>query len=616
MYVAQNKTTRSLFEILTLPEIELHILLQRRQLDGRGVDTFVFGDDVNSQSGFTSKSAFLINPAYPPVYKGKVTLETGIKTEKWWDCHYIPALDATVTAEWYFTDSDDWIPSTGKNDPMPVMLKVKGRVGDIRDIDHTYTFNSFRPFLTDSQASFFQVPARTVCPHLKNFDGGGSKRHEFPPIAQRGYFSFTAELVQQTSQGVGIFTDIKEYYDSQLMLSRFDYSPKGTLLGFATDAASRPISEVHDFLTGVAYVMDMELGNCTVLPLSKSPHYDVAPTDANHVRMKTVKEFFGTDGKIGAMDWTYTGQRKIRDIMADVYVSQRVGFPYGSPNNVTSTWEIAFTSSTYLDVTSSTSSVELMEPMRLWVTVPSLGYTVTYNIFDFNEEEPDKWTYDVATCFSDDQKSNVHFYIKGDQSELIERNRKEFQYRLFSSLVDSLGVSPIRLSNLDWQKSDNDDTIRVSFQILDAPTIKGSTDYIQSKSFLIPSSEAITALDKDVTQGAFVVKSDVLSSEQLKPVLAIPNSILHHKNNTIIRYINNTVTVTKNVTVEHTVVKEIAKDVVKLDAGAATGVALGSFVAGIGLGVLIIFLVNKFRKPKISSNHSLSFYPSTYDGDS
>jgi len=50
--------------------------------------------------------------------------------------------------------------------------------------------------------------------------------------------------------------------------------------------------------------------------------------------------------------------------------------------------------------------------------------------------------------------------------------------------------------------------------------------------------------------------------------------------------------------------------------GAATGVALGSFVAGIGLGVLIIFLVNKFRKPKISSNHSLSFYPSTYDGDS
>jgi len=32
-----------------------------------------------------------------------VTLETGIKTEKWWDCHYIPALNATVTAEWYFT---------------------------------------------------------------------------------------------------------------------------------------------------------------------------------------------------------------------------------------------------------------------------------------------------------------------------------------------------------------------------------------------------------------------------------------------------------------------------------------------------------------------------------
>jgi len=46
-------------------------------------------------------------------------------------------------------DSDDWTP--------PVMLKVKGRLGDIRDIDHTYTFNSFKPFITEKEASYFQV---------------------------------------------------------------------------------------------------------------------------------------------------------------------------------------------------------------------------------------------------------------------------------------------------------------------------------------------------------------------------------------------------------------------------------------------------------------------------
>lgn len=57
--------------------------------------------------------------------------------------------------------------------------------------------------------------------------------------------------------------------------------------------------------------MDTELGNCTVKPLSQSGNFDViSTTDANHVRMKTVKEFFGFGTKAAGMNWTYTGQVK------------------------------------------------------------------------------------------------------------------------------------------------------------------------------------------------------------------------------------------------------------------------------------------------------------------
>lgn len=49
------------------------------------------------------------------------------------------------------------------------------------------------------------------------------------------------------------------------------------------------------------------------MPLSQTPQWDVQtnPTDANHVRMKTVKEFFfidGTEDASSGKNWTYTGQ--------------------------------------------------------------------------------------------------------------------------------------------------------------------------------------------------------------------------------------------------------------------------------------------------------------------
>lgn len=63
------------------------------------------------------------------------------------------------------------------------------------------------------------------------------------------------------------------------------------------------------YLSGLVYVIDRLRFNCTVAPLAEAKRFDVVSVDSSHVRMKTVKEFFGlTNSKNTRMNWTYTGQ--------------------------------------------------------------------------------------------------------------------------------------------------------------------------------------------------------------------------------------------------------------------------------------------------------------------
>ena len=44
---------------------------------------------------------------------------------------------------------------------------------------------------------------------MKGWDIGKATPHDIPPIAKNGYFSFEAELVQQTDADSGLVTDFK-----------------------------------------------------------------------------------------------------------------------------------------------------------------------------------------------------------------------------------------------------------------------------------------------------------------------------------------------------------------------------------------------------------------------
>ena len=47
--------------------------------------------------------------------------------------------------------------------------------------------------------------------------------------------------------------------------------------------------------SGVAYVMDEMLGNCTVMPIERDVFDDAMMKDVTHVRIRTAVEFFDLD---------------------------------------------------------------------------------------------------------------------------------------------------------------------------------------------------------------------------------------------------------------------------------------------------------------------------------
>ena len=62
-------------------------------------------------------------------------------------------------------------------------------------------------------------------------------------------------------------------------------------------------------------------------------------------------------------------QRPLRDMVADTYIAERLGYPPGSDPKRKSIWELSFLIDSYVDVSKS-ANLEAYEPARLWVKIP------------------------------------------------------------------------------------------------------------------------------------------------------------------------------------------------------------------------------------------------------
>ncbi|XP_013419344.1 uncharacterized protein LOC106180028 [Lingula anatina] len=425
-------------------------------------------------------------------YLGKTTVR-GILVDHWYSCIYFPELRGTMRVDWYFSDPNVWnMPLQGKS--LPVRLYVKGKVFDQngvpREFQHIYDFVKFQPNDPFSNEVFLTPPGM-VCPGRVN-----TRPLPTPP----DYFQFSIEIISPIAK---TFTYQKEWYDFRSNLVRYDYRPLS--LDLIQQFGFNPLSEVHDFNTGVRYVIDTFQGNCSYFPL-QTVGLDITKVSPTEVRIRTPQEFFNYNNV--SVPYTYTGVRKVRDIPADVWIAQRKGYP-GICDDCTTVWEWYFAVSNWTQYSGMVR--EGGEPIRLEVTIkqnqfkPDTDVHLIYNVMDFDESEPQLWTFDIGACY--ETLSKVYFKIEfpGDYKTLVYgSNLINFKYALLLTIQGFAVVSPLRINNLEVHY--NYKTIVATFTLLDKAPIKGDVKMSVDE---VDLDVAVQNIVQAVAKGQFFVPVDI-----------------------------------------------------------------------------------------------------------
>lgn len=381
------------------------------------------------------------------IYKGTETIR-GINTIHWQSCQYWPAVDTTVDAHWYFTANEAWDTATGLA-YVPVRFQVKGSAYDSDtekyDINRVYEFYHFRSGLPKDQ-TILETPTATYCPGRKTLK-------PLPQIPET--MSFYTEIVDKNDV---IVTTIKEEYDRLAKLARFSY----TALPMYNLYNNNPVIDIHDFETGVSYVTNTVLGNCTARPI---PHkgLDVQDVNAHNVRMSTAASFFDFPNK----NYSYEGSKTIRGTDAESWVGIRSGWPRKTSKQ--SVWEWYFAQGSTIDVTGK--SQEHAAPLQLRVSLPEEQMDYDFNIYAYTKEQPDLSGYDVSACYLFHKREKIGMTLPLMYEFFINSNVKMFKFFIITAIATTTGISPLRIQNIDINMGYK--MIFITFELVDVAPIVG-----------------------------------------------------------------------------------------------------------------------------------------------
>ncbi|GFO37062.1 EF-hand domain-containing protein d1 [Plakobranchus ocellatus] len=231
---------------------------------------------------------------YSPIkFLGKMTLTSGVKAVVWEGCLYNDKTGYTQKVTWYFSDPDLWYETVGKTST-PLLVSMVGSVpnrttGVLRSFNHQYVFGDYRPYLIQGEVNSFQIPQGVYCKNDVNLK-------DLPTIPD--HFTLRSEIIDGFTKTIGW---THEYYDSGLKLSRYDFKDTtGTKYG------TNELKRIHDFNSGVAYIIDKVTGQCWTSTI-KLDDYDNRDIDSTRVRLRTPSEFFDLDRS----NYSYVGQPPI-----------------------------------------------------------------------------------------------------------------------------------------------------------------------------------------------------------------------------------------------------------------------------------------------------------------
>ncbi|KAL5022689.1 hypothetical protein ScPMuIL_001844 [Solemya velum] len=401
-------------------------------------NNFLFGDVVTNGSHHvanTNSVLHFLTSNGQQQYIGNQTTIEGIPVDHWRSCMYMASMNANYTLDYYFTTRTD-------NDPLaypqiPIRAEAKGlrRLSNGTNIqfNHIYEFYDYRPAVTED-ATIFLTPKGVVCP-------GRKKTRPLPKLQK--FYSYREEAI---TGNVATLYDI--WYTTAQNLSRLDFRPG--------QGNTNPVTQIHDYNTGVAYVIDKVFGNCTTMPIPTSS-FDAKTglktvADPGVLMMRSGASFLYLDDT-----YTYEGQRPVRGIWCDVFISNRTD--YAPIGNKPSRFEFYFLSHAWYQINNIgyTDQVDTDIPIQLDI-IWMRGFDeqhVTYNFYNFNQEQPADDVFDISPCYSDPETMSFRIDFPGSYSSMLA-----FQtfYRsvVSSGVAQYAGISPLRIQKSKFRFSYND----------------------------------------------------------------------------------------------------------------------------------------------------------------
>ncbi|CAL4081500.1 unnamed protein product, partial [Meganyctiphanes norvegica] len=201
----------------------------------------------------------------------------------------------------------------GQLSPLTFTVKGSGRVFRFPGgaLWLRYTIRSWARE-TDAAHVLVATPPGVFCPaHERKF---------LPKLANQ--FSITMETV---IENLGTIAYESQHYESEEKLVSFTYRPHLHAEGMfllnipgLTDMTIEFYRVIHDFKTGIQYMINEKTSNCSIQGIPVSA-LDAAPADNQHIRLRHASELISIDPNM----FIYKGTRRVRGIICDVWVAER-----------------------------------------------------------------------------------------------------------------------------------------------------------------------------------------------------------------------------------------------------------------------------------------------------
>ncbi|CAF1478775.1 unnamed protein product [Didymodactylos carnosus] len=223
-----------------------------------------------------------------------------------------------------------------------------------------------------------------------------------------------------------------------------------------------------------------------------------------------------------------------------------------------------------------------------------LGFETEDVLYDFYELNDDihQNEFDVSLCYrsNDLDYLRLAFNLKMNSNENFHLHRHALILGLHREAARVMNIQPLRISNLEVDYDQQDDTVYALFTLLDKTPLLNSPEELNVQ-------EARTKLETAINANNFTFDLFFLFTDTNKiTVKAVPNSMADSK-----QYISLHSRLNRKKTVKYT-------------KGSQTGAVIGGILVGLIVGIILIVAIKYVRKDPLPSSEQLkgTFFTSPF----